>query len=335
MALDYRLPPAPSREDPRDVDPHVAKARGRALDSCLLELEEAALRGETTVSDRVATRLSALPAIEPGMAIFYAQELVFQEQGRWLTLAHGPSPDLDGPAASLTSVRSGGIGNPPASTMTAADARALTDRIRARLGEVSLALLEAHDRRAWAAIGYGSWADYVSREFGLSRSRSYELLDHARISIALGRAAGLSGPATITPRTACRIKPAVPALLVRLRKETAGLEEAEARSRLDEMLADRSSQIALLRGRPSVVPAGRYGGVGDARGSRPGTGPAAFREAISILVSLQAPAQVIRSASTADRKAFEMLPAALAYLNEFAAELDRSHQIRSLAQAAT
>src|SRR2546423_10056480 len=57
----------------------------------------------------------------------------------------------------------------------------LTDRIRHAKEQVCLLLLEAHERRAPAALGYRSWGDYVRMELGLSRRRSYELLDQARV----------------------------------------------------------------------------------------------------------------------------------------------------------
>ena len=51
-------------------------------------------------------------------------------------------------------------------------------------------MLEAHDRRAWQALGYPTWEQYVKKEFNLSRSRSYQLLDRAKVTHALF-AAGL------------------------------------------------------------------------------------------------------------------------------------------------
>ncbi len=65
---------------------------------------------------------------------------------------------------------------------TADEARALTDRIRGTVTAAWVLLLEAYERGAWAALGYGRWEDYVAAEFHLSRSRSYQLLDLGRVA---------------------------------------------------------------------------------------------------------------------------------------------------------
>jgi hypothetical protein len=68
-------------------------------------------------------------------------------------------------------------------------------------------LLEAHERRAWMALGYQKWEDYVRCEFDLSRPRSYELLDHGRLVRSIRGATGLSDVSYITPNTVRRLKP--------------------------------------------------------------------------------------------------------------------------------
>lgn len=61
----------------------------------------------------------------------------------------------------------------------------LTQRIRDAAEETWALLMEAHEGRAWNAMGYGTWADYVGSEFGISRSRSYQLIDQAAVVRAL------------------------------------------------------------------------------------------------------------------------------------------------------
>lgn len=50
--------------------------------------------------------------------------------------------------------------------LTEAEARELTDRIRANLEVTSELIVEAYVRRAWQALGYGGWDLYVLGEFG-------------------------------------------------------------------------------------------------------------------------------------------------------------------------
>jgi hypothetical protein len=42
-------------------------------------------------------------------------------------------------------------------------------------------LKRAHDEKAWQALGYGSWNDYVKAEIKLCRSRVFQLLDYETI----------------------------------------------------------------------------------------------------------------------------------------------------------
>ncbi|MES5383899.1 helix-turn-helix domain-containing protein [Mycolicibacterium conceptionense] len=55
--------------------------------------------------------------------------------------------------------------------LNATDARALTDRIKVGVEAVWELIKQAYTERAWDALGYSSWDDYCTREFGTSRLR--------------------------------------------------------------------------------------------------------------------------------------------------------------------
>lgn len=55
--------------------------------------------------------------------------------------------------------------------MDAAQARAITDRIKVGVEAVWDLIKTAYTERAWDALGYASWDDYTTREFGTSRLR--------------------------------------------------------------------------------------------------------------------------------------------------------------------
>lgn len=57
------------------------------------------------------------------------------------------------------------------------EARHLTDAIKSSAERLWSLLMEAHDRKAWAALGYTTWRDYAMTEFGMSQSHAYRLLD--------------------------------------------------------------------------------------------------------------------------------------------------------------
>lgn len=64
-------------------------------------------------------------------------------------------------------------------------ARNLTQRIKANVATAWLGLLEADTRKAWAALGYANFADYVMAEFDISQTHAYRLIDHAKVIEAL------------------------------------------------------------------------------------------------------------------------------------------------------
>lgn len=55
--------------------------------------------------------------------------------------------------------------------LTPSDARALTDQIKTGVEAVWHLITRAYTERAWSVLGYESWDDYCTREFGTSRLR--------------------------------------------------------------------------------------------------------------------------------------------------------------------
>lgn len=82
-------------------------------------------------------------------------------------------------------------------------ARALTAQIRESIANVERAwaalaerVRRAHKGRAWIALGYASWGEYVAAEFGIGRAHAYRLIDIAttadRLLSAAATATGVS-----------------------------------------------------------------------------------------------------------------------------------------------
>lgn len=74
--------------------------------------------------------------------------------------------------------------------MTPDEARSLTDRIKTALGVSWELIIDAYQRRAWAALGFPSWDAYTSAEFGGYRLRLPQ--EERQDVIASLREAGLS-----------------------------------------------------------------------------------------------------------------------------------------------
>jgi hypothetical protein len=64
---------------------------------------------------------------------------------------------------------------------TAIDARRLTDEVKADAQRLWAKLLRLYEGGAHTALGYSSWADYCQQEFKLGKTRSYQLLNAARV----------------------------------------------------------------------------------------------------------------------------------------------------------
>jgi transposase len=73
------------------------------------------------------------------------------------------------------------------------EARALTDQIKTGVEAVWHLITRAYTERAWTALGYRSWDDYCTREFGTSRLR-LPREERAEVVASL-RESGLSIPA--------------------------------------------------------------------------------------------------------------------------------------------
>ncbi len=79
------------------------------------------------------------------------------------------------------------------------DASRLTAKIKGYAGRTFQLLAEAHDRKAWKALGFTSWAQYVAIEFDMSKSRAYQLVSQARIVAELAEIAEVSTDVDTSP----------------------------------------------------------------------------------------------------------------------------------------
>ena len=313
----------------------------RQLDRVLGELEDEQERGQTRVSIGLEKRYAGLvPGLVAGIPILDALELVFKQQEACLTPSN-PDPTLL--AVKTRSQDSSTGGQPPIQstdgigrrsawvgsdhhagrridpTLDPDKARVLTNQIKAGLHQTSVLLLEAHDKKAWLALGYGSWSRYVRTEFGMSRSRSYELLEHGRVIESLALAASMSGIPDISPYAARQIKPHLGRIKFEIGRRSAGLTDRQANQMVSDVIdgvrAEQSRRYSDDRsnGTKTVM----------ARGSgSPDIDLESLLLTVEYLAKLPPPTAVAKlvSAKTAVRLA--LLPHAVSWLNQFAAALD-------------
>jgi len=222
------------------------RKRLRVLDACLECLEDANERDERRVSIAIASRVNpVVPSVIPGLSIRDAIDHVLQEQERHLLAMSDEVTDC----YALESAP----GHPPPRVLDESEARALTTRIKDAAQQMALLLLEAYERRAAPALGYPTWEAYVQGEFGLSRSRSYELLDQGRVMRALQAAAQMSGVPDISSRAAFDVKPYLNELIETVRERAAGSREEDVPGIVTGAVQEVRSRV---RGEAAEPPAG-------------------------------------------------------------------------------
>jgi hypothetical protein len=156
------------------------------------------------------------------------------------------------------------IENREAGPADAAEARAITEQVRAAMEEhvrsgieLARAVRRAHSARVWIALGHETWEAYARAEFGVSRASAYRLLDMATVLDQLDAAAGALGLSplgdtlTITRQEAREIKGRVP--------EVAAALAACSESRTPRRSGQRRRHVAGRRGgrRPARTEAAR------------------------------------------------------------------------------
>lgn len=117
-------------------------------------------------------------------------------------------------------------------------ARQLTNTIRDASEVLWVLIARAHAGKAWTALGYDSWEHYVREEFNMSRSRSYQLLDQARVIAAVESVVPEGTEVHITEAAARDLKSVIEDAVPEIREKTAGMAADEATSVVDEILAE-------------------------------------------------------------------------------------------------
>jgi hypothetical protein len=300
------------------------RQRLRVLDACLQSLEDAHERDETIVPPHVMKEFwQHLPWLSATMSIRHAIDSVFAEQESILREAGALNGD------GRSSMRVGGGPASPArirefASMEPLDemgARKLTEQIRTATRQVCLLLLEAHERRVWVVLSYTRWEDYVSAEFGFSRSRSYELLDQGRVILALQEAASLSEIPDISGYAASQIKHCLPDIVEEIRARGRDGAAVPMRQVLDMVDARRAQ--AKLAASESVEAPGEETAAA-AGGKDPCLHRVPLHEITAWLANLPPVDVVMSSIRRINRYDPAAVEKAARWLGDFAAELDDS-----------
>lgn len=121
-------------------------------------------------------------------------------------------------------------------------ARELTNAIKAAAEATYVLLARAHQGKAYKALGYSTWADYVNQEFEISTQRSYQLLNLSKTIEALEAVAPEGTQVKLTEAQARDIKRELPFITSKIAEETEDLDKDEAADRIDEIVQEARDQ---------------------------------------------------------------------------------------------
>lgn len=126
--------------------------------------------------------------------------------------------------------------------MSEGKAREITDAIRAAASATYILLAQAHAGKAYKALGYETWADYVKQEFEITASRSYQLLDLSKAIQMIEAVTPEGTDVKLTEAQARDIKRELPKITEVIREETEGLDPDEAAAAVDRIVEDIRDQ---------------------------------------------------------------------------------------------
>lgn len=129
--------------------------------------------------------------------------------------------------------------------MSEMKARELTNAIKAAAEATYVLLARAHHGKAYKALGYKTWAEYVTAEFEISTQRSYQLLNLNNTIKQIEAAAPEGTPVKLTEAQARDIKRELPFITSQIAEETADLDTDAASKKIDAIVEAAREQKKL------------------------------------------------------------------------------------------
>lgn len=128
------------------------------------------------------------------------------------------------------------------SAMSETEARELTEAIRSAATATYILLAQAHEGKAYKALGYDTWASYVTEEFEISPARSYQLLDLSKAITMIEEVSPEGTTVKLTEAQARDIKRELPRITEQIREETKDLPPDEASDAIERIIEEQRAQ---------------------------------------------------------------------------------------------
>lgn len=126
--------------------------------------------------------------------------------------------------------------------MNERQAQEITEAIRSAATATYILLAQAHKHKAYKALGYDTWADYINEEFDMSAQRSYQLLDLSRAIELIEDSTPEGTEVKLTEAQARDIKRELPKITEQIKEETKGLSPEDAAEVAESIIEDAREQ---------------------------------------------------------------------------------------------
>lgn len=127
--------------------------------------------------------------------------------------------------------------------LTSEQAAKLTATIRNVVDVLWILFERAHAGKAWQALDYGSWEEYVRAEFDMSRSRSYQILDQARVIREIEASVPAGTEVVLSEAAARDIRGVLDEVIPKIKERTEGLTPLEASRVVEEVVDEQREQL--------------------------------------------------------------------------------------------
>lgn len=116
------------------------------------------------------------------------------------------------------------------------EAEQLTQDIKSTSTALYVLLKKAHETKAWIAMGYNSWTEYIEKEFDFSRARSYQLINQANVIEEINQVSDV--PMYISEREARSIKNRLPEITKKIEEvqEDKSMTKEETKQKIKEVI---------------------------------------------------------------------------------------------------
>lgn len=126
--------------------------------------------------------------------------------------------------------------------LTVEEAKELTSKIRSTTNILYLLIARAHKGKAYKALGYSSFAEYVREEFNYSRSYAYKLLDQAKVIEAVEAVVPEGTTVYISELSARSLKKVLPEIVAEVEERTANATPDEAVDIIEEIIKQKKEE---------------------------------------------------------------------------------------------